>query len=167
MQGTETTQTCSLVHIVTKNPLQYEQMSFELRSMPHVARAAVLGQGSLAELVPQDTVSNAVLESWKRWSLMFANSLDAACLWALDEGERCHVRLLLSNKCTRPQDIVARAPSGDVVQAMGEAIARARSLQTVTPHEEKAQAMCISVLQQARQLLHAKQNLSASPAAEQ
>ena len=84
MQGTETTQTCSLVHIVTKNPLQYEQMSFELRSMPHVARAAVLGQGSLAELVPQDTVSNAVLESWKRWSLMFANSLDVACLWALD-----------------------------------------------------------------------------------
>ena len=77
------------------------------------------------------------------------------------------MRLLLSNKCTRPQDIVARAPSGDVVQAMGEAIARARSLQTVSPHEEKAQAMCISVLQQARQLLHAKQNLSASPEAEQ
>ena len=137
------------------DPLLYEHLHYGLRANPKLARIAVLGQGSLASNVPKNVVPEHLIDHWKEWSLMYAHCADEHVLWALDEGEKCHLKLLRgSTRTPKPKDIILRAPDPDKAsEALQQAIQRAKGLYTVTPHECRAQDACVRILQEASSLL--------------
>lgn len=145
--------TRSLVRMLSENPLLYEKLSFELKSLPHVARAAVLAQGSMAQSVPAHTVPSMLLEHWKQWSVMFAGCMSPNGLWALSEGQRCHWKLLHQERRAHSRDIVGRAPEHGAEEALLEAVARAEGLHAEAHYERAAQLECVRVLQKARRII--------------
>ena len=144
-----------LAQVLTEDPLLYEHLSYHLRATPKLARIAVLGQGSLAANVPRNVVPEKILDHWVEWSIMFANTTDLYVLWAMNEGERCHLKLLLHGH-PNANEIVCRAPykkPKEAADALLWPAQRAQCLYAVTPHEQKARDTCVSILQEVSTLL--------------